>query len=82
MSDGLPEAKVKAGLEFAMSTLHSIPKGDKETIEAHITGVLMVFMGAMWGTLGTEFARGFIEAQLNGMRPEVPHDRFTPPTVQ
>lgn len=27
-------------------------------------------------------ARGFIEAQLRGMEPDVPHDRFTEPRVQ
>ena len=69
----------KAAMEFAMESLRRIPKGSPEILEAHITGVLIVFWGALWGTFGTEFAKGFIEAQLNAMRPEVPRDRFTPP---
>jgi len=62
--------------------LKLVPSDDKLAQEAHITGVLVAFMGAMWGTLGTEYARGFIEAQLRGMEPDVPHERFTAPRVQ
>ena len=82
MTDPISEQSTKAAMEFAMDAIKRIPKGDKEVLEAHLTGTLIVFWGALWGTFGTEYAKGFIEAQLNGMRPEVPHDRFVPPTVQ
>jgi hypothetical protein len=82
MNRQLPDEKVKAGLAFAMDAVQRIPTNDREALEAHITGVLAVFMGAMWGTLGTEFARGFIEAQLRSMQPGVEFDRFTKPRVQ
>jgi len=41
-----------------------------------MTCVLTVFWSALWGTFGTEYARGFIEAQLRGMEPDVPNERF------
>lgn len=82
MNEQLNDEKVKAGLAFAMEALNRVPTSDRGTLEAHITGVLTVFMGAMWGTLGTEFARGFIEAQLRSMQPGVEFDRFTKPRVQ
>lgn len=50
-----------------MEMLRQNPRGDKHALEAHLTGVLIVFWSALWGTFGTEFARGFIEAQLQGM---------------
>jgi len=75
----LPEATVDASMKFAMETIGRVPQGDPEALEAHITAVLIVFWGALWGTLGTEYARGFIEAQLRGMGPDVPHDTFTKP---
>ena len=59
-----------------------VPADDPLAREAHITGVLVAFMGAMWGTLGTEYARGFLEAQLQSMEPDVPHERYTAPRVQ
>ena len=76
------KATMDAGTTFGMDMLKQIPRGDKVAIEAHLTGVLIVFWGALWGTLGTEYARGFIEAQLRGMKPDVPHERFTAPRVQ
>lgn len=71
-----------AAIKFGIDTLESIPKDDNEVIEAHITGVLIVFLGALWGTFGTEFARGFIEAQLRSMEPDRPIDIFVPPSLQ
>ena len=76
------KAAMDAGTKFGMDILKQIPRGDPAAMEAHITGVLIVFWGALWGTFGTEYARGFIEAQLRGMEPDVPHERFTEPRVQ
>lgn len=76
------KAKMDAGVQFGMNMLRLVPNDDKLAQEAHITGVLVAFMGALWGTFGTEYARGFIEAQLRSMEPEVPHERFTAPRVQ
>lgn len=78
----ISKAATDAAMEFAMDAMKRMPKGNPEALEAHITGVLIVFWGALWGTMGTEYARDFIEAQLRGMEPDVPHDVFTPPTVQ
>ena len=77
--DPLSPAARDAAMKFAMDTLRNVPKDNPELFEAHITGVLIVFWGALWGTFGTEYARGFIEAQLRGMEHDVPHDVFTPP---
>ena len=71
-----------AGIKFAMDTLKSVPKDNREALEAHITGVLIVFWAALWGSFGTEYARDFIEAQLRGMEPDLPHEVYTPPRVQ
>ena len=70
-------------MKFAFDTLQQLPKPNKdaEAFEAHITAVLIVFMGAMWGTLGTEFARGFIEAQLKSMEGGDP-ECWTAPKIQ
>ena len=76
------KAVMDAGVQFGMGMLKLVPTDDALTREAHITGVLVAFMGAMWGTLGTEYARGFLEAQLRSMEPDVPHERFTAPRVQ
>jgi hypothetical protein len=78
----LSEAAQDAGIKFAMEAIGRVPKDDREALEAHITGVLIVFWGALWGSFGTEYARDFIEAQLRSMEPDQPHDTFTPPTVQ
>lgn len=78
----LSEAAGEAGMKFAMEALERMPKGNREALEAHITGVLVVFWGALWGTFGTEYARDFIEAQLRGMQPEQPRNIFTPPRMQ
>jgi hypothetical protein len=69
------EERDEAAMKWAMSLVNQIPKTSKEDKEAHITAVLIVFWGALWGTFGTEFARGFIEAQLRGM--DGPHQKFT-----
>ena len=76
------KAAMDAGVQFGMNMLKLIPNDDKLAQEAHITGVLIAFWGALWGTSGTEYARGFIEAQLRGMEPDVTHERFVPPRVQ
>lgn len=80
--DPKEKAAIDAATKFGMDMLGQIPRGDQATMEAHITGVLIVFWGALWGTFGTEYARGFIEAQLRGMERAVPHERFTKPSVQ
>ena len=76
------KAAMDAGVKFGMDMLKQLPKGDKLAQEACMTGVLIAFWGALWGTFGTEYARGFIEAQLRGMEPDVPHERLTEPRVQ
>lgn len=78
----LSDAVVNASMQFAMDTLKRMPQDTPEAREAHITAVLIVFWGALWGTMGTDYARDFITAQLRSMESDVPHDRFTPPRVQ
>jgi hypothetical protein len=78
----LPQDKTDEAMRFALGLMRMMPKDDPQGLEAHITGVLIVFMGALWGTFGTEYARGFIEAQLRGMEPDVPHDRFVQAPLQ
>ena len=80
--DGRERAAMDAGVKFGMDMLKQIPKGDRLALEMHINGVLIVFWGALWGSFGTEQARGFIEAQLRGMEPDKPHEKFIAPTVQ
>lgn len=76
MNAKMNKAKADAGSEFGLNMLRLVPNDDKEAMEAHITGVLIAFWGALWGTFGTEYARGFIEAQLRSMEPDVPHERY------
>lgn len=71
-----------AGVQYGMQMLQQMPRGDMRVIEAHLTGVLVAFWGALWGTFGTEYARGFIESQLRGMEPDVPHELLKEPRVQ
>lgn len=73
------QAMMNTGVQFGMNMLDQLPKGDRLALETHMTGVLIVFCGALWGTFGTEYARGFIEAQLRSMEPDVPKDTFTQP---
>lgn len=80
--DEKKQAVIDAGVRYGIEMLKQIPKDDPLTLEAHMTGVLVAFWGALWGTFGTEYARDFIEAQLRGMEPGVPHERFVEPTVQ
>lgn len=80
--DTISEAATADATNFAMEALGKVPKADRAVMEAHITGMLIVFWAALWGSFGTEYARGFIEAQLRGMEADVPHDTFLPPTVQ
>lgn len=76
------QAVIDAGVRYGIEMLKQMPKDDPLTLEAHMTGVLVAFWGALWGTFCTEYARDFIEAQLRGMEPGVPHERFVEPTVQ
>lgn len=78
----LSKEATDAGMQFAMDALNRIPKDDQQALEAHLTAVLILFWGALWGTFGTEYARGFIESQLRGMEPDQPHDVFTKPRMQ
>ena len=54
-------------MRWALGLLDQMPKTDRETLEQNMTAALIVFWGALWGTFGTEYAKGFIEAQLHGM---------------
>ena len=76
------KAKMDQGVQFGMNMLKLVPNDDPVAREAHITGVLVAFMGAMWGTLGTEYARGFLEAQLRSMESDQEHETFLAPRVQ
>lgn len=80
--DEKEKSAMDAGARYGMQVLSQMPRGDRLAIEAHMTGVLVAFWGALWETFGTEYARGFIEAQLRGMEPGVPHDQFAEPSVQ
>ncbi len=80
--DDKEKAAMDAGVPFGMQTLETMPKGDRLVMESNITGVLIVFWGALWGTFGTEYAKGFIESQLRGMGSDKEHERFTAPRVQ
>ena len=71
-----------AGVQFGLQTLRQIPTGDQLANEAHLTGVLIVFWAALWGTMGDEYARGFIERQLESMEQGRQRDTFVPPSVQ
>ena len=74
--------EMNAGVQYGIQMLEQMPKGDRIVMEEHITGVLVVFWGALWGSFGTEFARGFIESQLLGMETDVPNERYVQATVQ
>ena len=76
------KAAMDAGVQYGMQLLGQLPNDDKLAMEARITGVLITFWGALWGTFGTEYARGFIEGQLRGMEPDKPHESYAAPTVQ
>ena len=76
------KAAMDAGLQYGIQLLKQLPKGDRLAMEAHITGVLIAFWGALWGSFGTEYARGFIEAQLRGMAADKSHEKYTESTVQ
>ena len=54
-------------VKYALEILKQLPKGSDLEKEAHITAVLIVFWSALWGTYGTEYAKGFIESQLKSM---------------
>lgn len=75
----LAELKLECdrAVEYALDQLRVLPKSTPAELEAHITSMLIVFWGALWGTFGTEYATGFIEAQMKGMQSGTP-DRFVP----
>ncbi len=79
MTDIIDKTKSDAGIKFAMDALKQIPKGDRLALEAHLTGVLVIFWGALWGTFGDEYATEFIEAQLRSMKPDAPTETYTKP---
>lgn len=58
----------KSAIQYAIGMIDQIPKGTPDELEAHLTGVLIVFWSALWGSFGTEYAEGFIKSQLDGMR--------------
>ena len=76
------KAAMDAGVQYGLKILGQVPKDDKLMMEAHMTGVLIAFWSGLWGAFGTEYARGFIEAQLRGMESDKTHQRYTAPTVQ
>lgn len=57
-----------SAIQYAIGLIDQIPKGTPDELEAHLTGVLIVFWSALWGSFGTEYAEGFIKSQLDGMR--------------
>lgn len=65
-------------IQFAIRALKQVPK---DKLESHLTAVLVVFWGALWGSFGTEYARGFIERQLDGMQPDKPHATYIEPNT-
>lgn len=69
-------AAMEAGAKYGIRMLEEIPKNTPEEVEAHLTGVLCAFWGALWGTMGVEYARGFIESQLRSMEPGAHTHRF------
>lgn len=73
---------MEAGMKFAADTIKRIPQGDPEALEAHLTGVLIMFWGALWGSLGTEYANAFISAQLRSMKEAQRLEVFNPPRMQ
>lgn len=79
-SNLISEENTKSAMAYAMKTLEQMPKAKPEEMEAHLVAMLVVYWGALWGTMGSEYATGFIESQLAGMAPGVPHDRFTKQT--
>ena len=56
MLDDKQKAAMDAGVRFGMQMLKQLPKGDRLALETHMTGVLIAFWGALWGTFGTEYA--------------------------
>ena len=67
-----------AGVRFGMQML-AVAEGRPPGAGDPHDGRADRLQGALWGTFGTEYARGFIEEQLRGMEPDVPHERFWNP---
>lgn len=78
----LSNAATDAATKFAFDTFGRVPKDNKEAFEAHVTAVLILFLGALRGTFGSDHARDFIEEQLRGMEPDQSSVVFTPPRIQ
>lgn len=78
MDDPIDRKKADAATQWAIGVLEQVPTSDREATEAHITSILLIFWGALWGTFGEEYATGFIESQLHGMKQPNP-DTFVPP---
>ncbi len=76
----ISEENEKAAMAYALKTLEQMPKTNPEELEAHLVAMLVLYWGALWGTMGSEYATGFIESQLAGMAPGVEHERFTKQT--
>lgn len=76
----ISEKNEKAAMAYALQTLEQMPKGNPEELEAHLVAMLVLYWGALWGTMGSEYATGFIESQLASMAPGMAHDRFTKQT--
>ncbi len=67
-ADGF-EAQVKKAQEWATGIVRQLPnpKTDIGAFELHLSAVLIMLWGAQWGTFGSEYARDFLQSQLNGV---------------
>ncbi len=45
--DEKEKALMDAGVQYGMQMLQQMPKGDRLAMEAHMTGVLIAFWGAL-----------------------------------
>lgn len=80
--DPIPKAAGDAAMQFAMDALKRMPQDDPVALEAHLTAVLVLFWGALWGTMGTDYARDFIAAQLRSMEDSKRAEVFRKPRAQ
>lgn len=55
-------------VRWALGLLDQVPTGSKVATEAYITAALVVFLAALRGAIGDEFAAGVMEAQLESMK--------------
>jgi hypothetical protein len=75
------KAATDAGIKYALQLMRDLPKANNLELEAHMTGVLIVFWGALWGTFGTQYATDFIQAQLHSMETAERPQTFLPPKL-